>query len=96
MSTLDLPKLLRTAAHSMFILLVKNKLVLCPQTSRSRTTNCVRSRDFLVFTAWRQKDARKQMAGASSRNNCESSQLYKIQSAESKNPLGNPPGSRNG
>ena len=42
----------------MFILLVKNKLVLCPQTSRSRTTNCVRFRDFLVFTAWRQKDAR--------------------------------------
>ena len=48
----------------MFILLVKNKLVLCPQTSSSRTTKCVRSRDFLVFTAWRQKDARKQMAGA--------------------------------
>src|SRR6266404_6144406 len=42
----------------MFILLVKNKLVLCPQTFRSRTTNCVRFRDFLVFTAWRQKDAR--------------------------------------
>ena len=30
----------------MFILLVKNKLVLCPQTSRSGTTNCVRFRDF--------------------------------------------------
>ena len=30
----------------MFILLVKNKLVLCPQTSRSGTTNCGRFRDF--------------------------------------------------